>query len=190
MSSKVYPVAYIYKLSNGDESLVYYGSTQNIKQRIQNHIYAYNKYIGGAKMNYAAFQVLACKDYKFEVMETLVNISKEDLLKKESAYIQSNLCVNQMKIYGDKTKSQQERKRKQYEKHKDKLLKKSSDYYVQNKDTLREKAAEKINCACGSSVRRDHLSSHKKTKKHQAYEASKTNNISINNFTTVNIYNN
>ena len=77
MSSKVIPAAFIYKISSGDSSVVCYGTTRNMQERIKQ------------------FQSdLANKDYKLEVMESLVNVSKNELERRVNANMQSKIFVN------------------------------------------------------------------------------------------------
>lgn len=77
MSSKVIPAAFIYKISSGDSSVVCYGTTQNIIKRIKQY-----------KSEFAN------KDYKFEVVESLVNVSKNELERRMNANMQSKIFVN------------------------------------------------------------------------------------------------
>jgi hypothetical protein len=44
-------------------------------------------------------------------------------------------------------------------------------YYAEHRDELNSKAREKVTCSCGSTVTRDVLSRHRKSKKHQRWEA-------------------
>jgi len=54
-------------------------------------------------------------------------------------------------------------------KNKDKIRKINAEYYAKNKDKITEKKKEKVQCECGSEVRRSDLSQHRKTKKHQKW---------------------
>jgi len=51
-------------------------------------------------------------------------------------------------------------------KNKDKIKEHNKKYKEVNKDNLKAIVSQKINCECGCQVRRDNLSTHKKTQKH------------------------
>ncbi len=180
----IYPEAFIYKISNSDGSKFYYGSTNNIKQRIYDHNSNYKLYCAGKLKcpQRSALQVLIGGNYKFEVLEQFKDISKLDLHKKESEYILNNECVNKQKFYG-------ENKKRDYRKQNEEKLKaKQRDYYKKN----RERIAERVVCDCGKTVSRGFLAKHKRTKNHKDFEARKQINITINitgSNNTVNINN-
>lgn len=84
----------IYKLSattdNGQE-LIYVGSTrQRISQRLAEHRYEYKM----KRNNTSSRQVLHCKNYKLEILESYLNISKKELLTQEKYFINLLNCVN------------------------------------------------------------------------------------------------
>jgi predicted GIY-YIG superfamily endonuclease len=84
--------SYIYKISNDDDTLNYYGSTYNLKTRKANH-----------KQEEHLKKILKGKNCKYTIMETL-NCSKRDLLNKEQEYIKNNKCINKYKpitVYKD-----------------------------------------------------------------------------------------
>ena len=77
----------IYKLSattdDGNE-LIYVGSTrQAINQRIAEHRYNNKK----KRDNTTASLVINCNNYKLEIIESHLNISKKELLNRERFYI-------------------------------------------------------------------------------------------------------
>jgi hypothetical protein len=200
--SKVYPEAVIYKISTSDNSKVYYGSTNNFRNRKSVHLYKYRNYLNGGSVAYlTAFEVLSDPDCKFEIITTLQNISKQELEKLESHYILNNPCVNSNKILGDKVKSKQASKNRFYQKHKNKikeyykknrdlLCEKERKYRKENNDKIRERRAERVACDCGKTVSRGFLAKHKRTKTHLDFESSKPINLTINgNINTLNINN-
>jgi hypothetical protein len=84
--------------------------------------------------------------------------NKEALLEKKKAYRETNrqvLCEKQKDYY-----KENKEKRADYSRH----------WYEENRDRILEKGNEELVCVCGSKFRKDGLSQHKKTKKHQAYE--------------------
>ena len=87
------------------------------------------------------------------LIESIDVTCKEELHRREAHYIKSMQCVN--KIVPLRTK-------KEYrEEHKEETKK----YYQDNKEHF----LEKINCECGSSVSRTHISRHNKSNRHQEY---------------------
>lgn len=74
------------------------------------------------------------------------------------------------KIYREKNKDIiNEKAKKTYEKNKDKYKEQRRIYREKNKDIIDEKRKEKINCECGSTFRKDNITKHIKTIKHQKY---------------------
>ena len=65
------------------------------------------------------------------------------------------------------TEKDRERKKQYYEMNKEIILKRGKEYKDNNKDQLKEKASEKIKCECGCELRRDKLTKHQTTKKHE-----------------------
>ena len=94
----------IYKLSatapDGNE-LIYVGSTrQRICQRLAEHRYNNKK----KRTNTTANLVISCKNWKLEILESYLNISKKELLTQEKYYIHIFNCVNKvMPIKADRT---------------------------------------------------------------------------------------
>jgi len=69
---------------------------------------------------------------------------------------------------------------KYYDKNKDKIAERDAEYYAKNKEKYieqfaeryaknKEKLSEKVECGCGSEIRKDNLSRHRKSKKHQKW---------------------
>jgi len=84
----------IYKLTGTTkegQQLIYVGSTrQKIYQRLAEHRYE-NKM---KRTNTSSSKVLDCKDYKLEIIESYILISKKDLLTREKYFINFFKCVN------------------------------------------------------------------------------------------------
>ena len=56
------------------------------------------------------------------------------------------------------------------EENKEKIKERKIKYYEDNKEEILEKMKEKVECECGSVVRKDYLLKHKRTQKHQKWE--------------------
>jgi hypothetical protein len=113
-----------------------------------------------------------------------VNKRIENRTKKEWYNDNANKLKEKEKQYrienADKIKEYQKEYRTE---NADKIKEKSIEYYIDNKDEILEKKKEyyinnkeelsqKITCDCGSSIRKDSLLKHQKTKKHQEYLAT------------------
>jgi len=81
-----------------------------------------------------------------------------------------NIIKDKMKLYKNKNKEQIKEQSKIYYQHNvDKIKEKDKDYYDNNKEKILEKQSVKVNCDCGSYVRKGYLSRHYKSKIHQNY---------------------
>jgi hypothetical protein len=179
--SSVFDTAYIYKISGG--GLTYYGSTKNPKSRKNAHKTAFNQFMKGDYSKYitsAEVYKTGCAD--FEIIETLTNISKIDLQKKEREYITNNDCVNKnipvmcddyKRIYNENYNKE----------NRQSISEQKKQYYVKNYDEIKKRRNEKITCdICGSSFKRANKSDHTKSKKHnKSLELKKSVSVVITN---------
>jgi predicted GIY-YIG superfamily endonuclease len=188
--SKVYPEAYIYKIATSDGSKVYYGSTNNFTRRKIEHLSNYRKYINGGSKYLAAFEILNDANHAFEIVATLKNISRNDLEKIESSFIQGNPCVNIQRIYGDRAKTNEEYRKK----NKAEINTKGLEYYYRNRETIcaknRESKKKITTCECGRQVKIGSLSKHKQSKIHSDLIDKRASITFTGNINTVNINNN
>ena len=51
--------------------------------------------------------------------------------------------------------------------NKDEILKHNKEYRENNRDKIKNYASEKLMCSCGCEIRRDKMTKHQTTKKHQ-----------------------
>jgi predicted patatin/cPLA2 family phospholipase len=125
------------------------------------------------------------------------NNNKEKLLEKHKEYYQNNKekLLEKHKEYRENNKEKIKEYKKEYrENNKEKIKQyyddnkeKIKEYYDDNKEKLKEykkeyrennkeKIKEKITCKCGSCIRKDYITKHKKSIKHQQFiESLKTN---------------
>lgn len=103
---------YIYKLICSKTSKVYYGSSFNIKR------------------HYKGWYKCSCKDFVkpiYEIIETLENTTKDELLLRENYYICNNECVNNN--VAKRTSITDKMYHKDYRvKHKEQITKSQSKY--------------------------------------------------------------
>ncbi len=156
----------IYKITTIHHDLPYYGSTlQKLGVRFRSHKYNHQQ-----NKKHASQILLEMGNCKIELVERYPCSSRKELLERENYYIENNECVNYRVAY---VKDMRERRKihdkKHYEKNRDKYLKCMSKYRKKNKEKLYKRAGEKIECECGSKVRRSDFARHKRSVKHQNY---------------------
>ena len=107
--------------------------------------------------------------------------NKEQLKEKAKEYYQKNKEEKKeySKIYFNNNKEKNKEYQKQYRNdNKEKIKERTNKYYHNNKEKINEKAkiysSEKVICDnCGSEMRRDSLSKHKKSNKCKNYNITK-----------------
>ncbi|MEY3371136.1 MAG: hypothetical protein RLZZ392_162 [Pseudomonadota bacterium] len=123
------------------------------------------------------------KEYREDNKEALLEYQKQyreenkDIIKEK----QKKYCeVNKNKIKENKKKYMEEnkdiikeKKKEYYENNKDRIKERDKKYREDNKEKIKERKSEKVECECGSFYTKQHMSRHKKTKKHQDFENNK-----------------
>ena len=111
----------------------------------------------------------SCKDFinpKIILIEDYPCERKDQLLMRERYWMENLECVNIRRSII----SEEERKinhQNKYIRRKDIIGERSKQRYIDNKEKINNHAKEKITCECGTIVCRRHISTHKKSKKHQ-----------------------
>ena len=161
----------IYKIMSFLGDKVYVGSTtkDRLSERMAEHRKNYKVWKAGktGKTNsFELFEEYGVENCTIILLERYPCNSKDEKNAKEAFYIQSMNCVNRM-LPG--------RTMKQYTlDHRDEIKIKNTNYYITNKDKIREtRKANIFKCECGSSCRRSDRSQHLKTTKHKVYEENK-----------------
>ena len=90
----IIPEGYIYKISSADDSLVYFGATDNFETRISVHKSSYKRYLNNEMNFLTVFEIIKLDNYKMEIYQTHKNIKWQDLLDIETDIIFNNPCVN------------------------------------------------------------------------------------------------
>ena len=180
----------IYKLvcKNTGVKDVYVGSTCNLKKRRQEHkglcnnvnnkeygrkVYKFIRANGGFQ-NWGMILVekYPCKSkqeltlrerYWKDKLDATLNTNVPGRLKKEYAEQYREHNREKIKEYNKEYREQNREKIKEYL---DKNREKIKEYREKNREKLLKRASEKIQCSCGSLVRRDRMTRHKKTAKH------------------------
>ena len=154
-----YENSLVYKLCCNDPEItdIYIGSTCNFRARKHNHKRCcnnenrkeYNRYVykfireNGGFNNWSMVLIKKYPDVK-DMYE--LNHKERKWMRKLKATLNKNVPGNFLTIG-----------KIEYDKQ----------YRETNKEKLNEKAREKIQCECGCMISRDHISKHRKSKKHQ-----------------------
>ena len=171
----------IYKLECLTTGLYYIGSTADTTaNRLKHHMNQDN--------DCSSKRIIEGDNYVLTVLERYPCNNKKELEKREGEIQKQELvkegskCVN-IRIAGGKFESKAEYRKNYYEQNKDKEQEYQKNYYDQNKDKVQErkkkyyqqnkdKLSAKVHCQCGSSIRKDKIARHRKTKKHLFWQHS------------------
>ena len=174
-----YSKAQIYQLIS-DNGLVYIGSTtETLSRRLAKH-----KYYSKQNINITSIKLFE-NDTRvvIELIEKFPCNDIDELHKREGYWIRTLDCVNKC-IAGRSRKEwfednpeymkkwwkdNPEYLKEYTQKNKEQLLKNHKRYREKNKEEIEERRKQKIQCECGSIVRKSDLYRHKKTQKHLNY---------------------
>jgi len=89
----------VYKIiSVVNPELVYFGSTNNFKKRMQGHKDDYKRYLNKKlKTCFTYFEIFDLGNYTTEIVKEYKQITRRELNNFETDFIQNNKCVNKMK---------------------------------------------------------------------------------------------
>ena len=145
----------IYKVTCGETSKVYIGST--IERYLSTRFSKHKKKENRCETKHFI-------EPKIELLEEYPCETKEKLLWREREWYEKTECVNKNRPVITFEENKERKRKSQYK------------YREENKERLNEKAKEKIQCECGGKFLKRHKSTHFKTKKHQSFvSALKTN---------------
>ena len=140
----------IYKIVCNITGEVYIGSTiDTLQERLRKHTtndFSVSRYI------------IERGDYKIEHIKDYPCNSKKELEEEESKYIRNNKCINV--VIPNRTKKEWT------EDNKEKVKQYKQKYKEKNREQTNKKQKEKITCECGSIIRKNDISTHRRTKKH------------------------
>jgi len=164
----------IYKIWSPSTDMVYIGSTtQSLAERLGNHVRNYKCFLNGKNRFVTSFKIIKYGDYKIELVENIDCNNREELNRSEGKVIRNTEnCINRCiagrtpKQYKLDNKQQISIQRTEYrQNNKKKISKYNIEYYQKNI----EKIKIKINCECGSIVRKKDIAAHRRTKKHREF---------------------
>ena len=150
----------IYCIRSYQTDKKYYGSTvQILSQCFGGHKRYYMNYkYGDIKLNFTSFEILKYDDAYIELVELFPCNLKCELNRRKGFFIRNNDCVNK-NIAGRS-------KKEYYEDNKTKIVERVKQYRENNKTKISEQGKRKIQCICGSHIRKDSMKRHLKSKKH------------------------
>ncbi|KAF1778887.1 GIY-YIG domain [Phytophthora cactorum] len=128
----------VYKITNADESIVYIGSTaESLRRRFKRHTYGFKHF---RKHGVDSFSIHLISEHEIE--------NSQQLHEFEQLVIDQTSCVNKNAAY--RTKEQRKEKVNQrYQCDKEQRLEKARQYSQANKDNIKARMSERINCGCG-----------------------------------------
>lgn len=179
----------IYKLVSSLTADVYVGSTiLKLNRRLSHHKSHYKLFIENEFRDCASFRLFekGKNEVRIELIEDYSCNCKSELEIRERYWIENTVnCINKkiptrtVKEYRQAHKEAISEREKEYRKaNREVILERKKEYRQANKQVLLERKKVKIACECGSVIRKNDLSRHKKTIKHTNYIAIQlTNNI-------------
>jgi hypothetical protein len=188
-----YSNAKIYKIVDNTNDNIYVGSTTKkyLSQRLSGHMKSFRRYKNGKSSYVTSFQILENNDFDIILLENVCCKTVDELRARERYHIETNKCVN--KVIPTRTdaeyrqqhineirekniiysKTHQEERKTYREQHKTEILKKAKEYRDTHKNEITTKQKEyglkRFTCECGTECRWLDKSKHFKTKKHQSY---------------------
>ena len=163
-NSKIYKIE---PICDHDEGDIYIGSTtkQYLSQRLDTHRSNYKKWKNNKYSKVQVFEIFdkySVSNCQIVLIETVNAESKDELLAREKHYIKSVKCVNK-NIPGQTNKEYREN-------HKEESAKAQKEWREANKEKLKEKKLQIINCECGNQFTFGNKHRHLQTKIHIDYQ--------------------
>ena len=183
-----YPI-YIYKIFWSDCDDFYIGSTkQKLCRRITGHRTDCRK--GNQSKLYKVMREKGTNSFQYVLISTHTVCSKDEQRQAEQQVIDElNPTLNTFrafiteegrkqrtkeyqKEYNEENKEKIKQRRKEYVKmNRERLNQKMQEYRETNKQKILQTQKEKIQCECGTVMRKGEKSRHLRSKKHQFYES-------------------
>ena len=171
----------IYKIEDVGGNLCYIGSTtkQYLSQRMTWHRGDYTKWLAGKSRKITVFNIFeqyGIENCKIVLIELYPCDSKDELRKREAHFITTLDCVNKCipgrtpaEYYQDNKEHLKKEAREDYARKKDA----KKIYNEKNKEQIRSRQNEIINCECGKTYTRKNKSAHSNSHTHKTALANK-----------------
>ena len=158
----------IYTIRSHMTDKYYIGSScLPLHKRLYHHKQHYNKWLDNKHNYITSYEILKYDDVYIELLEEFKCNNKMELLKREGELIieHKNNIVNI--IIPNRYKKEQNQEN--YKKNRDERLEKQKQYYIDNKDKIKERTHTKITCECMAIINIYEKSRHLKSKKHLTF---------------------
>ena len=200
VSKKDFSKAKIYCIRNNINDEIYVGSsTQPLSKRMEKHRCDTRNVKKNSCSLYRYMNELGVENFYIELIEEYPCENIEQLRRKEGEWIRKMATLNDQiagrttreyydehiqekkeydKIYQEANKEKRRQQAKErYERDKERIKQYANERYYKDKDKIREYTKQTIECPCGAKFLILNKSRHLKTKCHQAYEQSLTEDI-------------
>lgn len=157
---------YIYKISCKDPKIknYYIGSTNNYKRRVRQHVYCSKNIFDNHNNLYDFIRNNgSINNFQFEMLLKVEVNKKKDLHEIEKQFIKNSNMKNDLLNKYIPNRTQKEYYYDNYEIIKEKRI---IHYNKNKKEILSKKSSIMINCSCGSTLTKNHIHRHYKSKKH------------------------
>lgn len=158
----------IYKIYCKDKTITdcYVGSTNNFNKRCNYHINICNNQNSESYNSKVYKFIREHKGFDNFIIEPIIECDEENRYDAEVHYfLKLNAKLN---TFWPRRSSKQ-----YYIDNKEQILERQRQHYNENRERISEQKKTKIECECGSLIRRADISTHKKTKKHLNYISTK-----------------
>lgn len=168
-----YQNAKIYAIRSHQTDLIYIGSTCSpLSKRLYEHKRHYKRYLNQRYNFVTSFEILKFEDAYIELLEECPCENKMMLHRREGELIRIHNCVNKFvagrsreDYYIENKDKIRECQNEYYQQNKDRIR----EYYQQNRDRIMEIRNTKFNCECGGRCTNYNKSRHFKSQKHQNF---------------------
>ena len=168
----------IYQIVDLETDECYIGCTcePTLARRLAKHVGNFKGYKNNKDNFMTSFKILENNNYDIQLIENFPCDSRDELHAREGYWIRKTDCVNR-NISGrthkewiiDNKDKIRERQKKYNRINKQHISEKSKTYRENNVEQIRKRKSEVVDCECGSSVRKNDLSRHKKSIKHKNF---------------------
>jgi hypothetical protein len=135
----IYELGHIYMIYDiEDQNLIYYGSTKDLKIRM-------NKHKCLKTNDCTSKKIIERGNYEVAILETYENIDEYDLVERERWYILNKPCINKIVPHRTRAEYYQDNKEKlaeYYQDNKEKIAEQHKEYYQDNKEKIAEQHKE------------------------------------------------
>jgi hypothetical protein len=157
----------IYKIVSDQTDKIYIGSTTKtyLSQRMDYHRSDYKKWKNGKHHYVTSFDIVKYDDAEIVLIENFPCKTKDELHQKERQIIEQNknVCVNKNNPIGTLADLRQQQREWNY-----RNIEKIKKYYKDNKEKIRKKKSQQIQCTCGIYYSHTNRARHLKSNVHIA----------------------